>query len=88
MQIISYILIITGAVSMVIGTFGMWYRKHYMEKLHFLTISDTIGMLLFLIGIMFQFHDIWKTGFMLLLYAILGPMTSHILARAFYLRRN
>jgi multicomponent Na+:H+ antiporter subunit G len=88
MQIISNILLTIGAIFMVIGTLGIWYRKHYMEKLHFLTISDTVGMLLFLLGVIFQFHDIWKTIFMLLLYAILGPMTSHILARAFYLRRD
>ena len=81
-------LMIAGAIFMVIGTVGMWKRKHFMEKLHYLTISDTVGMLMFLMGTIFLFHDIWKTIFMTILYAILGPMTSHILAKTFYFRKS
>ncbi len=81
-------LMVAGALLMVVGTLGMWKRTHFMEKLHYLTISDTVGMLLFLIGTISLFHDIWKTTFMTLLYAILGPMTSHILAKTFYFRKS
>ncbi len=86
--LISSLLLWLGSLLMLIGTIGLWYKKHFMEKLHLLTISDTIGMLLFLMGVSLRFHDIWKSIFLLILYSILGPMTSHILARAFYLRKG
>lgn len=85
MRDIGYAFMFVGSIFMLIGVLGMWTRKNYMEKLHYLTISDTIGMLLFLIGTILLLHDIFKGAFMIILYAILAPMTSHVLARTFYL---
>ena len=85
MKAIGYALMFVGSIFMLIGVIGMWVRKNYMEKLHYLTISDTIGMLLFLLGTTLFLHDIFKGAFMIILYAILAPTTSHVLARTFYL---
>ena len=58
--IISYILIIFGIVLWFWGTVPILNKKHSIfYKLHTLTVSDTVGSILIIIGLLLRNHDHW-----------------------------
>ncbi|MDI3472503.1 MAG: Na+/H+ antiporter subunit [Thermotogaceae bacterium] len=65
---------------------GLFYKKDFMEKLHILSISDTIGILFFLIGMLFISRYSLKMILLLIVFLITAPMNTHVMARAFFLR--
>lgn len=58
--IISYILIILGIVLWFWGTVPILNKKHSIfYKLHTLTVSDTVGSILIIIGLLLRNYDHW-----------------------------
>ena len=58
--IVSYILIILGIVLWFWGTVPILNKKHSIfYKLHTLTVSDTVGSILIIIGLLLRNHDHW-----------------------------
>lgn len=78
---ISLILIILGLVLTFYGTVGILVCRS-LQKLHYMGISDTLGSVLIILGIMMQWKE--ATGVLsvtVVLLLILGPIVSHIIAR-------
>jgi len=80
------LLILTGSILILIGSTSLFYKKDFMEKLHVLSISDTIGIFLFLIGVFFLSNYPPKMALLLVVFLITAPMNTHVMARAFFLR--
>ena len=56
----SYILIIFGVMLWFWGTVPILNRKHSIfYKLHTLTVSDTVGSILIIIGLLLRNHEHW-----------------------------
>jgi multicomponent Na+:H+ antiporter subunit G len=86
LSVIGRIFILIGSILVLAGTMGLFYKKDFMEKLHILSISDTIGILFFLIGMLFISRYSLKMILLLIVFLITAPMNTHVMARAFFLR--
>ena len=74
-------LVVLGLILTFYGTVGILVC-HSLQKLHYMGISDTLGSVLIILGIMME----WKQATAMLsaaivLLLILGPIVSHIIAR-------
>jgi len=80
-KLISLTLVVLGLILTFYGTVGILVC-HSLQKLHYMGISDTLGSVLIILGIMME----WKQATAMLsaaivLLLILGPIVSHIIAR-------
>lgn len=58
--IISYVLIIFGIILWFWGTVPILNKKHSIfYKLHTLTVSDTVGSILIIIGLLLRNYNHW-----------------------------
>jgi multicomponent Na+:H+ antiporter subunit G len=83
---------ITGALFVLIGSFlcisggvGLLRFPDFYTRMHAVGVTDTLGAGMILIGLMFyspDFITLTKLVIILLLTLLIGPTTSHVLAKA------
>ena len=86
------ILNISGALCLLIGSFlcisggvGLLRFPDFYTRMHAVGVTDTLGAGMILIGLMFYSPDFIifsKLVMILLLTLLIGPTTSHVLAKA------
>ncbi|KEZ78380.1 monovalent cation/H(+) antiporter subunit G [Salinisphaera hydrothermalis] len=84
-DIVSWLLIVTGALACVISGYGMLRMPDLYSRIHAASVADTGGMLLILIGLMFQAGLGLTTAKLVLIVVFLlitSPTATHALARA------
>ncbi len=83
---------ISGAVCLIIGSFlcisggiGILRFPDFYTRMHAVGVTDTLGAGMILIGLMFYSPDFLtfsKLVMILLLTLLIGPTTSHVLAKS------
>jgi len=85
LDILSWVLIVGGAVFSVIGGIGLLRFPDFYTRLHAAGITDTLGAWMLLVGFMLQAED-WLVVVKLVLIVVFlfftSPTGSHALARA------
>ena len=79
------VLVIAGALLMIVGAIGLIRMPDVFTRLHAASVSDTLGVSLVLIGLMFYggFTLVTvKLVFIVLFLAFIGPVATHAVARA------
>ena len=81
---ISYASIIIGIILWFWGTIPIPNKKHSLfYKLHTLTVSDTVGSIFIIIGLLIRNHDHWAILFIATISLILwNTFFSYLLATA------
>lgn len=87
LDIISWVLIVTGSAFAILGGVGLLRMPDFFTRLHAASLTDTLGVLLLLAGLMVQAaagaH--WISLVKLLLIGIIiyytSPVAAHALAR-------
>ena len=88
-EVLSWILILGGSGFVIIGGVGLLRLPDFYTRIHAAGITDTLGTWLILLGLML--HEGLTLGaakLAMLLFFLLatGPLASHALAKAAYLR--
>ena len=88
-EVLSWILILGGSGFVIIGGIGLLRLPDFYTRIHAAGITDTLGSWLILLGLML--HEGFTLGaakLAMLLFFLLatGPLASHALAKAAYLR--
>ena len=86
-DIISWVCLIAGSAFCLIGGLGLIRLPDFYSRMHGGGITDTLGLGLVLIGLMFQGGGLLVTVklVMILLIALLAsPTSTHALAKAAY----
>jgi multicomponent Na+:H+ antiporter subunit G len=89
LEVLSWILILGGSGFVIIGGVGLLRLPDFYTRIHAAGITDTLGTWLILLGLML--HEGLTLGaakIAMLLFFLLatGPLGSHALAKAAYLR--
>ena len=82
MNFVSGFFMVCGCVLMTWGTLYLLTDKPFVTKLHALGVSDTLGSLLIIMGLMLRFPDrivVLGAAFLALLFW--GPLLTYILAK-------
>lgn len=82
---LSGLCLLVGALICVSGAVGVNRFTDFYTRMHAASVTDTLGAALILIGLMLmseQLIVIAKLMVILLLALIVGPTTSHVLAKA------
>lgn len=85
LDILSWILLVSGSVFYLIGTFGLLRMPDVFSRMHAASVSDTFGAALLLIGMSLQTSDplvIVRLAILLGLLLFTGPVATHALAQA------
>ncbi len=81
--IVGSLCIICGLVIAVIAAFGLFKFKYAMNRMHAAAITDTLGILMVLLGLIvlrgFCFDSL-KLGLIILFFWFASPVSSHLLA--------
>jgi multicomponent Na+:H+ antiporter subunit G len=88
-EVLSWVLILAGSVFVIIGGIGLLRLPDFYTRIHAAGITDTLGTWLILIGLML--HEGFSLGtakLAMLLFFLLatGPLATHALAKAAYIR--
>ena len=81
---IAVLLISLGLLVIAISVLGLFRLRDALERLHAGALTDTLGLLLVLCGLMVLIGISVHTGKMLLLLALLwftNPVSSHLLVK-------
>ncbi|HSO21755.1 MAG TPA: monovalent cation/H(+) antiporter subunit G [Chondromyces sp.] len=87
--IMTWILIAAGALFLIVGGIGILRLPDFYSRIHPAGITDTMGALLVLVGLMFASGSIlvsFKLFFLLLFIAVTSPLATHALAKAAFMR--
>lgn len=89
MSVFFYVLFFTGIFLMVGGTFRAIRAHSFIVSLHFLGISDTVG-LCFLVVAAFvgELLTLMEMFAIIGILIISGPLVTHIIARAYLSSRR
>lgn len=82
---LSWFCLITGAFFLITGTLGIVRLPDVFSRMHGAGVVDTLGIMLMLIGLMFQAEEwvvVAKLGLILLFIFFTSPTTTFALARA------
>jgi multicomponent Na+:H+ antiporter subunit G len=82
--IIAYIFIIIGIVFIFIGILGFFRFKNFYAKLHAASLIESCGVPLCIFGLIFMQNstiNIIKLLIMMILIFLMGPVSSHNLAK-------
>jgi multicomponent Na+:H+ antiporter subunit G len=89
LDVLSWVLILAGSIFVIIGGIGLLRLPDFYTRIHAAGITDTLGSWLILIGLMF-FEGFTlvtaKLGILLFFLLATGPLASHALAKAAFLR--
>ena len=90
MNILSYILIYTGLTAILIGSFGVARLPDLYSRLQASGASDTVGVILTLIGFLirkgFHLNDFFL-GLLIFFIFATGPIVTHSIAKAGFLSK-
>jgi len=84
-EILSWILLLGGAIFLLIGAIGVLRFPDFYTRLHAVSVCDTLGAGLVLIGLMLQGGFSLVTVKLLLIFYFMmfsGPTAVHALAQA------
>ena len=84
MQILGWILLLSGSIFCLIGAFGLMRLPDFFSRVHAASIVDSLGTILILLGLVTQTQDILviiKLILILLFLMLTGPTAVHALAR-------
>ena len=84
-EILSWILLLGGAVFLLIGAIGVLRFPDFYTRLHAVSVCDTLGAGLVLVGLMLQGGFSLVTVKLLLIFYFMmfsGPTAVHALAQA------
>ena len=81
MIIISYVFMGIGIVFWFWGTWPLLGRRSVLFKLHSLSVSDTLGSISIIVGLLFQIPREWPLLVLALIFlAIWNTMLGYVLA--------
>lgn len=86
-DILAGVFLAAGAIFVLIGSFGLWRLPDFYTRLHAAGITDTLGLSLMLVGMMFLAGLTLvtvKLVFILLLILLTSPTATHAVANAAY----
>ena len=86
---ISWILLLGGSFFVVVGGLGLLRLPDFYTRIHAAGLTDTMGAWLILLGLMFQASSTLvavKLVLVLVFLVLTSPLSSHLLAKAAYLR--
>ncbi len=84
-NIISYLLIFTGALAIIVGLLGVFRMPDFFTRLHAASVIDTMGTMLVLVGLMlYSGFNLVTVKLLLILIFILitAPAAAHALAKS------
>ncbi|MFW6413649.1 MAG: monovalent cation/H(+) antiporter subunit G [Oceanicaulis sp.] len=84
---VSAVLVLTGAVFVLAGAFGMLRLPDFYTRIHAAGVTDTLGAELIVIGLMFQTGwslDTVKLALLGVLVFLTSPTATHATANAAY----
>ena len=84
MEIIGWVLLLTGSAFCLIGAFGLMRLPEFFTRVHAASIIDSLGAILILLGMLTQTQEVLviiKLLFILLFMMLTGPTAVHALAR-------
>ena len=84
MEIIGWVLLLTGSAFCLIGAFGLVRLPEFFTRVHAASIIDSLGAILILLGMLTQTQEVLviiKLLFILLFMMLTGPTAVHALAR-------
>ena len=82
---LSWFCIASGSFFAIVGSFGIVRLPDVFSRMHGAGIVDTLGIMLILVGLMFQADEaivVIKLGLILLFIFFTSPTTTFALARA------
>ncbi len=85
LDLLSWLLIIGGAYFIVVGAIGLIRLPDIFTRLHALSLIDSLGALLLILGLMIQAGPTLialKLAFIYILIFFTGPVATHALAQA------
>lgn len=88
MNVISLILIYTGLLAMLIGSFGIARLPDIYSRLQASGASDTVGVILILLGFLLRNGFRLSDSFLALLaffFFVTGPIVTHSIAKTAFL---
>lgn len=88
-EVLSWVLILSGSAFVIIGGIGLLRLPDFYTRIHAAGITDTLGTWLIIMGLML--HEGLTLGsakLAMLLFFLLatGPLSSHALAKAAFMR--
>jgi multicomponent Na+:H+ antiporter subunit G len=89
LNIVAFILIISGLFFSVSSVLGLLKFSDFYTKIHVMSISDSFGNILILLGLALLQTSIvnsYKIILMILLMWLLGPVSTHAIAKAYWIR--
>ena len=84
-DIASWTLLIAGSAFVLIGSFGLIHLPDFYSRLHAAGISDTLGIVLVVLGLMIQAGlglIAVKLAFLFIFLFFTSPTATHAIARA------
>ena len=87
-EVLSWVMIITGSISAIIGAFGAYRFPDFWSRLHAVSITDTAGVILLIAGMCLQSGLTLITVKLIaigLFLFITGPTATHAAANAAYI---
>lgn len=85
LDIVSWILLVAGSAFVFIGGLGAIRLPNFYTRMHASSLTDTMGTILILFGVMFQAQEVLVVVKLLLILGFLlltGPTASYALANA------
>ncbi len=90
MNFFSLLLIYLGLLIMLIGSFGIARLSNIYSRLQASGVSDTVGVILILLGFLlrngFRFSDSFL-GLLILFFFVTGPIVTHSIAKTAFLSK-
>lgn len=88
LYVLSWIFISSGIVFVLIGAFGLLTFPDFYTRVHAVSVTDTLGLILVMAGLMLQVPS-WlvaaKLGCLTLLLLFSSPMSAHALVQSAWL---
>ena len=84
-EVLSWLMIIAGSISAIIGAFGAYRFPDFWSRLHAVSITDTAGVILLLAGMCLQSGFTLITAKLIIIGLFLfvtGPTATHAAANA------
>ncbi len=88
-EVLSWVFILSGSIFVIIGGIGLLRLPDFYTRIHAAGITDTLGAWLILLGLMLhEGFSLNAAKLAMLLFFLLatGPLASHALAKAAFLR--
>ena len=85
LDICSWILLISGAFFAIVGGIGVIRMPDFYTRVHAASLTDTLGMILIVVGLMLQTNDVLvliKLVLILVFMLVTSPVSAHALAQA------